>query len=153
MINKLYHANNAGVKINLIIRGICCLIPGVEGMSENITAISIVDKYLEHSRILVFCNNNNPLYFITSADWMPRNLDRRVEVTAPIYDEDIKKELQEMIDIQLIDSVKSRILNQTQDNPYKQKFDGEEVIQSQEELYFYYKNMILAPEESIPNNI
>lgn len=147
IINKLYQANNAGVKINLIIRGICCLIPGVEGMSENITAVSIVDKYLEHSRILVFCNNDKPLYFITSADWMPRNLDRRVEVTVPLYDEDIKKEIQEMIDIQLKDCVKARILNQNQDNPYKEKDSKNEVVQSQDALYNYYKNEVITLEE------
>ncbi len=147
LINKLYQANNVGVKINLIIRGICCLIPGVEGMSENITAISIVDKYLEHSRILVFCNNDNPLYFLTSADWMPRNLDRRVEVTVPVFDKELKKEIQEMIDIQLKDTVKSRVLNQTQDNPYRQKQDSQDFIRSQYELYLNYRGKVLETEK------
>ena len=105
MIKKLYEANNAGVKIKLLIRGICCLLPGIPGISENIEAISIVDKFLEHSRIIVFCNNNKELYFLSSADWMTRNLDHRVEVTCPIYDEDIKKEMKEFLNIQFSDNV------------------------------------------------
>ena len=86
MIDKLYDASRAGVKIKLIIRGICSLIPGVKGMSENIEAISIVDNYLEHSRVYIFGNDGEPEVFISSADFMTRNLDGRVEVTCPIYD-------------------------------------------------------------------
>src|SRR5690606_31937220 len=99
MIDKLYDASRAGVKIDLIVRGICCLIPGVEGMSENIRAISIVDKYLEHPRLFIFENGGSPKTFISSADWMTRNLDYRVEITCPVYDEDIKKELCDTFDI------------------------------------------------------
>lgn len=91
MIDKLYEASRAGVKIQLQIRGICSLIPDVKGMSENIEAISIVDNYLEHSRIYIFANKGEPEVFISSADFMTRNLDGRVEVTCPIYDESIKK--------------------------------------------------------------
>ena len=105
IIYKLYQANNAGVKLKLIVRGICSLNPGVPGMSENIEAISIVDKFLEHSRIIIFCNGGNELFFISSADWMTRNLDRRIEITCPIYDEDIKDEIREMINLQLKDNV------------------------------------------------
>jgi len=90
MIDKLYDASNAGVKMKLQIRGICSLIPGVKGMSENIEAISIVDNFLEHSRVFIFCNDGNPEVFISSADFMTRNLDGRVEVTCPIYQDDIK---------------------------------------------------------------
>jgi polyphosphate kinase len=141
IINKLYQANNAGVNITLIIRGICSLIPGIEGMSENIKAISIVDKYLEHSRIIIFCNGGNEKYYISSADWMTRNLDRRIEITCPIYDKVIQQELKDLIKVQLKDNVKSRIINEEQDNPYL-KSDSEEKLRSQVELYKYYHNKL-----------
>ena len=101
MIRKLYEASQAGVKVNLIIRGICSLIPNLEGKSENIRVVNIIGRYLEHSRILVFGNGGNPLYFISSADWMVRNIDHRIEATIPIYDTTIQNELQKMLDIQL----------------------------------------------------
>ena len=141
IINKLYQANNAGVKIILIIRGICSLIPGIKGMSENIKAISIVDKYLEHSRIIIFCNGGDELYYISSADWMTRNLDRRIEITCPIYDKDIQQELKDLINIQLKDNEKTRIINEEQDNPYL-KSDSDEKFRSQVELYKYYRNKL-----------
>ncbi len=119
MVDKLYEASRAGVKIQMIIRGICCLVPGVVGMSENIEVISIVGKFLEHTRLLVFCNNNDPKVYISSADWMTRNIDNRVEVTCPIYDPDIKKELLDIFDICWSDNVKARIINETQNNVYK----------------------------------
>lgn len=137
IINKLYQANNAGVKIKLIVRGICSLIPGVPGMSENIEAISIVDKYLEHSRILIFCNGDKELYYISSADWMTRNLDRRIEITCPIYDKELQKEIKEMVTFQLKDNVKARIINVSQDNPYVLPYENER-IRSQLELYKFY---------------
>lgn len=141
IIYKLYQANNAGVKLKLIVRGICSLIPGVPGMSENIEAISIVDKFLEHSRIIIFCNGGDELFFISSADWMTRNLDRRIEITCPIYDKDIKDEIREMINLQLKDNVKSRIINTAQDNPYVRS-DSQPPFQSQAELYkFYHKEL------------
>ena len=90
LIRSLYNASRAGVKIQMIVRGICCLIPGHKSMSENIKVISIVDRFLEHTRFMIFNNNNDNKVFISSADWMTRNLDNRVEVTCPIYDEDIK---------------------------------------------------------------
>jgi polyphosphate kinase len=101
MIRKLYEASQAGVKVNLIIRGICSLIPGVEGKSENIRVVNIIGQFLEHSRILVFGNSGSPLYFITSADWMVRNIEHRIETTIPIYDPSIQQELQQILDIQL----------------------------------------------------
>ncbi len=101
MIRKLYEASQAGVQVNLIIRGICSLIPGLEGKSENIRVVNIIGRYLEHSRILVFGNGGEPLYFITSADWMVRNIEHRIETTIPIYDASIKNELQRILDIQL----------------------------------------------------
>ncbi|UCH15427.1 MAG: polyphosphate kinase 1, partial [Bacteroidales bacterium] len=141
IIYKLYQANNAGVKISLIIRGICSLIPGIKGMSENIKAISIVDKYLEHSRIIIFCNGGNELYYISSADWMTRNLDRRIEIACPIYDKDIQQELKDMINIQLKDNVKARIINEEQNNHYL-KSNSKRNLRSQIELYKYYKNKL-----------
>jgi len=89
MIDKLYEASNAGVKIDLIVRGMCCLIPGQKGMSENIKAISVVDKFLEHPRMYIFGNGGDTQVYISSSDWMRRNLDRRVEVTCPIFDKEI----------------------------------------------------------------
>lgn len=119
MIDKLYEASRAGVKIQMIIRGICCLVPGIVGMSENIEVISIVGRFLEHTRLLVFCNDNDPKVFISSADWMTRNIDNRVEVTCPIYDPEIKRELLDIFDICWSDNVKARIINETQNNVYK----------------------------------
>ncbi|MBT8306138.1 MAG: polyphosphate kinase 1, partial [Maribacter sp.] len=119
MVDKLYEASNAGVKIQLIIRGICCLIPGVAGMSENIEAISVVDKFLEHPRVFIFGNIGNPKIYISSADWMTRNLDNRVEVGCQIYDEDIKQELLDTFQISWNDNVKARIFSEKQDNAYR----------------------------------
>lgn len=138
MVHKLYEANNAGVSIKLIVRGICSLIPGIPGQSENIEAISIVDKYLEHARIFVFGNNGDEKYYISSADWMTRNIDNRIEVTAPVYDKDIQKELMDIIRIQLKDNVKARIINEKQTNEYKKTSSGKS-IRSQIELNHYYK--------------
>ena len=139
MINLLYQAGQAGVMIKLIIRGICVLIPGVPGMSENIEAISIVDKYLEHSRIFVFCNGGKPKYYLSSADWMTRNLDHRVEVSCPIYDKAIQRELQIHLDIQWRDNVKARILNGLQDNGYRTRDASEKPVRAQEAIYEFLK--------------
>jgi polyphosphate kinase len=140
IIYKLYQANDAGVKIKLIVRGICSLTPGVPGLSENVEAISIVDKYLEHSRVLIFCNGGDELYYITSADWMTRNLDRRVEVACPIYDRQVQKQIRETLELQLRDNVKARIINAVQDNEYVQTGDAPR-IRSQVETYEYYKKI------------
>ena len=140
MIKKLYQASQNGVKIKLIIRGICSIIPGVPNLSENIEAISIVDRYLEHARIFVFCNNNEEKYYISSADWMTRNLDNRIEVASPIYDPDIQRELKTIIDIELRDNVKARIIDQCQANVYKKDLQ-EEVIRSQVEIWKFYKEL------------
>jgi polyphosphate kinase len=139
MVKKLYQANIAGVKIKAIIRGICSLIPGVPGMSENIEVISIVDKFLEHSRLFIFCNGGNELYYLSSADWMPRNLDHRIEVACPIYSKDNQREIKKIFEIQFRDNVKSRIINQQQDNPYKVT-NSHRKLQSQVELYKLYMN-------------
>ena len=141
LVLKLYEASKAGVKIKMIVRGICTLVPGIQGISENIEVISIVDRFLEHSRVFVFCNNNNNCFYIGSADWMPRNLDHRIEVTTPIHDEDIRKELLDMLQIQLEDNCKARISSNTYINKYKQT-DSEVKIRSQFEIYSYFKNMV-----------
>lgn len=137
-INKLYQASKAGVKIRIVCRGICRLIPQVKGLSENITVTSIIDKYLEHSRVYVFANGGNPKYFIGSADWMVRNFDHRFEVLCPIYDEDIKSELKSILDIQMADNVKSRVINSGPINHYV-KSDPENPIRSQFKIYDYLK--------------
>ncbi len=136
MIDKLYEASRAGVKIQMIVRGICCLIPGVEGMSENIEVISVVDKFLEHSRVYIFGNNGDPKIYISSADWMTRNIDNRVEVSCPIYDEDIKKEILDTFNICWSDNVKARVINELQDNNYRVNDDKK--VRAQFETYNYY---------------
>lgn len=141
MIDKLYDASRAGVKVQLIIRGICSLIPGIKGMSENIEAISIVDAYLEHSRVYVFCNEDHPEVYISSADFMTRNLDARVEVTCPIYEEDIKKELIETFDILWKGNVKARFHSEKLDNKYRLRGDNP-IFRAQQEIYKYYQNKL-----------
>ncbi|NCO64359.1 MAG: polyphosphate kinase 1 [Flavobacteriales bacterium] len=136
MVDKLYEASNAGVKIQMIVRGICCLIPGINGMSENIEVISIVDKFLEHSRLYVFGNKNMPKVYISSADWMTRNIENRVEVSCPIYDENIKKELLDTFEISWNDNVKSRRINESQNNEYRK--DDKKATRSQIAIYDYY---------------
>lgn len=119
MIDKLYEASNSGVKIKIIVRSICCLIPGIKGMSENITAISIVDRFLEHSRIFVFGNNGDQIIYLSSADWMKRNLSRRIEAAFPVKDESLKKKVMDFINHQLEGNRKARVINKNQDNYYR----------------------------------
>lgn len=135
MIDKLYDASRAGVKIKMIIRGICCLIPGVKGMSENIEIISIVDRFLEHARVYIFANDGKEIMYTASADWMNRNLDRRIEVAMPILDESLFKELRAIINLQLNDNLKARVINVTQSNPYKKRPEGAPPIRAQVEIY------------------
>ena len=137
MIDKLYEASRAGVKIQMIVRGICCLVPGIEGMSENIEVISIVDKFLEHPRLFIFGNNGNPKVYISSADWMTRNISFRVEVGCPIYDETIKQELIDTFEISWADNVKARVIDQAQDNHYRPHTLPAQ--RSQVALYEYYQ--------------
>ena len=142
MIDKLYGASQAGVSIKIIVRGICCLIPGVKGLSENIEVISIVDKFLEHTRLYIFNNNNEPKYFISSADIMGRNLDTRVEISCPIYDREIQQELQDTFDISWQDNVKARLISATQDNAYVR--EGGPATRSQFAIYEYYQNKLAS---------
>ncbi len=138
IIRKLYSASRAGVKIKIIARGMCVLVPGIKDNSENIEAFSIVDKFLEHSRVYVFCNGGDNKFYIGSADWMQRNLDYRIEVTCPIYDKKIKEELWTMLQIQLNDNCKSRIISRENPNQYR-KTTTEKPVRSQVEIYNYFK--------------
>lgn len=141
IIDKLYDASNAGVKIKLQIRGICSLIPGVKGMSENIEAISIVDNLLEHTRVYIFCNDSDPEVFISSADFMRRNLDGRVEVTCPIYDQDIKNQLIDTFDTGWKGNIKARIHSEKLDNKYRVRGD-QPIFRAQLETYNYYRDRL-----------
>ena len=140
MIDKLYEASQSGVPVRLIVRGINRLIPGVKGMSENIEAISIVDKYLEHPRAFIFGPPGKEKVFMGSADWMPRNLDRRVEVVTPVYDAQAKREIIDTFEISWADNQKARIFNAAQDNQYR-RTKGKPV-RSQFAIYAYYKNQL-----------
>ncbi|MGB0840146.1 MAG: polyphosphate kinase 1, partial [Chitinophagales bacterium] len=147
MIDKLYEASQAGVKIRLIIRGICCLLPERTGLSENIEAISIVDKYLEHSRCYIFCNGGDEKVFISSADWMERNLHRRIEVSCPIYDPQIKSELKKMLSIQLQDNTKARWINHERGvNIYKHTYGKS--VRAQDTLYQYFQEKLKPSTET-----
>lgn len=139
LIKKLYSASIAGVKIEMIVRGICCLAPGVKGKSENITVISIVDRYLEHARFMVFGNNGDPIYYLTSADWMERNLDKRIEVGVPIHDKSVQQELDTVFDYQWRGSVKSRLISKSLKNVYRRS--NGQPFHAQVELYNYYKSL------------
>ena len=139
MIELLYEASNAGVKVRLLVRGFCCLVPGVEGMSENIYVTSIVDRFLEHGRIYLFYNDGDEELFFGSADIMIRNLDRRIEVITPIYDPDIFKEFKDILEIQLQDNVKARIQDAFESNEYVQRKPKVPAVRSQMEIYKYLK--------------
>ncbi|HJY64295.1 MAG TPA: polyphosphate kinase 1 [Ignavibacteria bacterium] len=138
MINKLYDASRAGVKINIICRGICCLIPGIDGMSDNIKVISIVDRFLEHGRVYIFHNNGDEKIYLSSADWMKRNLSRRIETAFPVYDKSLQKMIKDIISIQLQDNVKARIIDEKQVNEFQKNGSGM-THRSQLEIYDYFK--------------
>ncbi len=139
MIRKIYEAADAGVKVRLIIRGICSLVPGRNDNHHNIEAISIVDKFLEHSRIFVFANGGDEKYYISSADWMNRNLDARSEVATPIYDKAIQKMLKAILEIQWNDQVKARILDDQQLNRYR-PVNGKRKKRAQDEIYRFLQS-------------
>ncbi len=140
-IDLLYQASMAGVKIRIVARGICCLIPGNAEFSANIEAISIVDRFLEHSRIHIFHNSGNPLVFLSSADWMTRNLHYRIETAFPIYDPDLCQKVIDIFEIQWNDNVKARIIDGNQSNKFKQ-ISGEKPMRSQYETYFFLKRRL-----------
>lgn len=134
MVNKLYEASQAGVKIDLLLRGNCSLVPGIKGVSENIRAVGIIDRYLEHSRILIFCNGGKPKYYIGSADWMPRNLMQRIEVMTPVYDEDLKADLMRTIEYGMKDTTNGRLISGTGNDPIQEGTP----FRSQEQLHTEY---------------
>lgn len=136
IIELLYAASQAGVKIRLIIRGMCCLTPGVEGLSDNISAVSIVDRFLEHARVSVFHNEGDPEVVISSADLMQRNLDYRVEVGCPIYAPALKKKVIDILEIQFADRAKARVIDAEQSNAYLPRGNRKK-IRSQKEIYHY----------------
>jgi len=148
LINKLYQASNAGVKIKLIVRGICSLVTGVKNQSENISAISIVDRFLEHPRVAIFENNGAPSVYISSADWMSRNIDQRVEVGCPIYCPEVKKSIIDIISIQLNDNTKARVLDTTQSNIY-QKHEQKVKVRAQIDIYHYLKEQQMMKKQTL----
>jgi polyphosphate kinase len=140
MVKMLYDASQAGVQIRMIVRGICCLVPGIKGISENIEVISVVDRYLEHPRMVIFENGGDRDIFISSSDWMTRNLDNRVEVSCPIYDKDIQQELVDTFELSWNDNVKSRWVNSDSKPVYRT--NGNTALRSQNATYTYYKGKI-----------
>lgn len=139
IIKKLYEAGASGVKVNLIIRSVCSINPGVKGVSENINAISIVDRFLEHARVMIFANAGKNSVFISSADWMSRNLDFRLEVATPILDANIKDSLIKQMNIQLSDNTKARLLNDKMVNQFCKPEKQDKLINSQTEIYQFLK--------------
>jgi polyphosphate kinase len=140
MVTKLYEASQAGVTVDILLRGNCSLVPGVAGLSDNIRAVGIIDRYLEHSRILIFCNGGRNKYYLGSADWMPRNLLSRIEVMAPVYDDELKADLLNTVETGLADTTNGRIID---GNGGNQLQEGEP-LRSQAELYEYYSNQYPA---------
>lgn len=138
MIERLYRASQAGVKVQLIIRGICSLVPGIPGISENITASSIVDRYLEHARIFIFYHGGEELIYLSSADWMVRNLSFRVETAFPVYSTHIRNQIRDLIAIQLNDNVKARIIDRESSNEYRRD-KSDLAVRSQMETYYYLR--------------
>ncbi|MFT4810344.1 MAG: polyphosphate kinase [Arenicella sp.] len=138
LIDDLYKASQAGVKIKAIIRGMCSLVPGVKGLSENINVISVVDRFLEHPRVMVFENAGDTKMFISSADWMTRNMDFRIEVGCPIYDEDLKRRIMDILHIQFNDTLKARVIDKQQTNHYVTRGNRKN-LRSQTEIYRYLK--------------
>ncbi|GAB5553531.1 MAG: polyphosphate kinase 1 [Saprospiraceae bacterium] len=141
MIEQLYRANNAGVDITLIIRGICCLVPGIAGQSEHIKVYSLVDRFLEHARVYIFGNKGQEELFIASADWMTRNLDRRIEVVIPVTSQQLAQEIRHIINLQLEDNSKLRWINSSLDNPYIEKEKSEKSRNAQTAIYAYLASL------------
>ena len=141
IIKKLYEASNAGVQIKMIVRGICCIVPGIKGYSENIEIVSIVDRFLEHARVFMFHHSGERKLYLSSADWMVRNLSHRLETAFPIYDEALRREIFSYLNIQLADNVKARILDKEFKNEYA-KGGADLATRSQLDIYYYNKRKL-----------
>jgi polyphosphate kinase len=141
MIEKLYEASQAGVKVNLIVRSICCVIPQVEGWSDNITITRIVDRFLEHSRIFYFHNGGQEEFYLGSADWMNRNIYRRIEVCFPIKDQHLKDQLKKILELQLADNTKASYLDSSLENVRKSAGAGEPAVNAQTSIYQYVSSI------------
>jgi len=140
LIDDLYRASQAGVKIRAIVRGMCSLIPGIPGLSDNISIISIVDRFLEHPRVMVFEGGGDRKVFISSADWMTRNMDNRIEVGCPIYDRELQNRIVDILDIQFKDTTKARIIDAEQSNRYVKRGNRKK-LRSQIEIYDYFTKL------------
>ena len=138
MIEKLYEAGQANVEVQMVVRGICCIVPGKKDFSENITAVSIVDRFLEHARVFIFYHGGEELIYLSSADWMERNLSFRIETVFPVYDPEIRKQIKDVMNIQWNDNIKARHLNDGMVNTYRKNLQ-DLAIRSQEETYYYFK--------------
>ena len=138
IVNKMYAAARAGVRIEALVRGNCSVVPGTEGVNGNICIVGIIDRYLEHSRILIFCNGGKPRYFIGSADWMPRNLVSRIEVMAPVYDDDLKADLMRTVDYGLQDTMNGRLVDGRGTDAIQPVPEGQQPFRSQEALHEAY---------------
>lgn len=142
LIRKLYDASDAGVQVKMIVRGVCSMITGTKD-SENLEAISIVDRFLEHSRIYYFLNNGDELLYLSSADWMERNMDYRVEVACPIYNEKIRSIIMDVLKMQFKGNVKVRLLDEHQSNPYRKRSDDEKPYRAQYEIYHFFRDNLI----------
>lgn len=140
LIDDLYRASQAGVKIRAIIRGMCSLVPGIKGVSDNISITSIVDRFLEHPRVVVFENEGQPKVYISSADWMARNMDNRIEVGCPVYDQKLKQRIIDIMEIQFTDTTKARVIDAEQKNAYVARGNRKK-IRSQVETYNYLTDL------------
>ena len=142
LVEKLYQASQAGVKIKMIVRGICCLVPGVKGLSENITVLSVVDKFLEHSRVIIFENAGEKKIYLSSADFMTRNIENRIEVACPVYDKELQQQILDTFELSWKDNTKARIVNQNPQNKMVKSKAGDKIQRSQWTTYDYYKNKL-----------
>ena len=142
LVEKLYQASQAGVKIKMIVRGICCLVPGVKGLSENITVLSVVDKFLEHSRVIIFENAGEKKIYLSSADFMTRNIENRIEVACPVYDKELQQQILDTFELSWKDNTKARIVNQNPQNKMLKSKAGDKIQRSQWTTYDYYKNKL-----------
>ncbi|MBV8391125.1 MAG: polyphosphate kinase 1, partial [Mucilaginibacter sp.] len=143
LINKLYEASQAGVKIKMIVRSICCMVPGVPGLSDNITITRIVDRYLEHGRVFLFHNSGQQDLYMGSSDWMNRNIYHRIEVCFPVTEPGMKAQIIEILNLQLKDNVQAVQIDENLNNVKIE--NGDSLVESQKQIYLLLKNKIQEP--------